>query len=150
MCWNIYLEVLKKIVFSNYANTECCVPNNRPLSFRLVTRMKIKLRYSLKALENRSQINTAIAQAGKDQEVFFLKINIPLFLEQNLFFKLKKKFLSRFVASLPSSSPSPSLSPSSSSSSKKQLLVINFLYTFRFFLTLIFAHIFTIFFLCIL
>lgn len=148
MCWNIYLEVLKKIVFSNYANPECWVPNSRPLPFRLVTRMKIKLSYSLKALENRSQINTAIARAGKDQEIFFLKINIPLFLEQNLFFKLKQKFLSRFATSLPSS-PSASLSPSSSSS-KKQLLVINFLYTFCLFLRLIFAHIFTIFFLCIL
>ena len=35
--------------------------------------MKIKLSYSLKALENGSQVNIAIAQGGKDQEIYFLK-----------------------------------------------------------------------------
>lgn len=87
MCGNIYLEVLKGIMCSNYANPVYWVPNNRPWTFRLVTRMKIKLSYSLKALGNGSQINIAIAQGGKDQEIYFLKRNISFFLEQDLFFK---------------------------------------------------------------
>lgn len=49
--------------------------------------MKIKLSYSLKALGNGSQMNIAIAQGGKDQEIYFLKRNISFFLEQDLFFK---------------------------------------------------------------
>ena len=49
--------------------------------------MKIKFSYSLKALGNGSQINIAIAQGGKDQEIYFLKRNISFFLEQDLFFK---------------------------------------------------------------
>lgn len=74
-------------MFSNYANPEYWVPNNTPLPFRLMTRMKIKLSYSLKGFENGSQINIAIAQDGKDQEIYFLKRNISLFLEKSLFFK---------------------------------------------------------------
>ena len=62
--------------------------------------MKIKPSYSLKALGNGSQINIAIAQGGKDQEIYFLKRNISFFLEQDLFFKFFT-LLSRFVTSLP-------------------------------------------------
>lgn len=61
---------------------------------------KIKLSYSLKALGNGSQINIAIAQGGKDQEIYFLKRNISFFWNKIYslnFFSL----LSRFVTSLP-------------------------------------------------
>ena len=119
-CVEIFFLVLKGIVFSNYANPEYWVPKNRPLPFRLMTRMKIKLSYSWKALENGSQINIAIAQGGKDQEIYYLKINISLFLEQNLFFKFFS-LISRFVTSLPP--PPPSFH-------RKELLVINFFILF--------------------
>ena len=105
---------------SNYANPVYWVPNNRPWTFRLMTRMKIKFSYSLKALGNGSQINIAIAQGGKDQEIYFLKRNISFFLEQDLFFKFFS-LLSRFVTSLP---------PPPHSFHRKEFLVINFFILF--------------------